>query len=128
MPAPLVVAASLVAVEAVVLASLGVVELASLRAIRLTMGATTALFFVAAAVGLGRCAWSLWRLRRWARGPSVMTQLICLGLARNYWGGQTRTLSVGLVLVALVVVAGLLHPQSTAVLEEDAVGGGESSR
>jgi len=117
-PAPLVVAASLVAVEGFVLASLGVVELASLRAVRLAMGATTTLFFVAAAAGLGWCAWSLWRLRRWARGPAVMTQLICLGLAWNYWGGQTTPVSVGLALVAVIVIAGLLHPESTAALEE----------
>ncbi|MCY7400252.1 MAG: hypothetical protein LH477_04705 [Nocardioides sp.] len=123
-PTPLVAAASLVAVEAFVLASLGVVELASLRAVRLTMGATTALFFVAAAAGLGWCAWSLWRLRRWARGPAVMTQLICLGLAWNFWGDQTRPVSVGLALVAVVVIAGLLHPESTGVLEEDAGGTG----
>ena len=123
-PAPLVVAASLAGVEAVLLATLGVLELASLRLARLTMGATTAIFFVAAAAGLAWCAWSLWRVRRWARGPVVMTQLICLGLAWNYWGGQTKPVSVALALVALVVIAGLLHPESTAVLEEDARTGG----
>lgn len=122
-PPPLVTAASLAAVEALVLASLGLLELASLRLSRLTMGATTAIFFVAAAAGLAWCAWSLWRVRRWARGPVVMTQLICLGLAWNFWGEQTRAISVGLALVALVVIAGLLHPQSTAVLEEDARNG-----
>lgn len=122
-PAPLVVAASLAAVEALVLASLGVLEFASLRLTRLTMGATTAIFFVAAAAGLAWCAWSLWRLRRWARGPVVMTQLICLGLAWNFWGGQTRPISVGLAFVALVVMAGLLHPETTTVLEEDASNG-----
>lgn len=118
-PAPLVVAAALVAAEAVALASLGVLELASLRLARLTMGATTSIFFVAAAAGLAWCAWSLWRVRRWARGPAVMTQLICLGLAWNFWAGQTKPISVGLALVALVAIVGLLHPQSTAVLEED---------
>ena len=117
MPAPLVVAASLAAVEAVMLASLGILELASLRLARLTMGATTAIFFVAAAAGLAWCAWSLWRVRRWARGPVVMTQLICLGLAWNFWDGQTKAISVGLAVVAIVVLAGLLHPESTEVLE-----------
>jgi hypothetical protein len=122
-PAPLVVAASLAGVEAVILASLGILELASLRLARLTMGATTALFFVAAAAGLGWCAWALWRVRRWARGPVVMTQLICLGLAWNYWGEGTKPISIGLALVALVVIAGLLHPESTAALEADARSG-----
>ena len=122
-PAPLVVAASLAGVEAVILASLGILELASLRLARLTMGATTALFFVAAAAGLGWCAWALWRVRRWARGPVVMAQLICLGLAWNYWGEGTKPISIGLALVALVVIAGLLHPESTAALEADARSG-----
>ena len=119
-PAPLVVAASLAAVEALILASLGVLELASLNLDRLTMGATTALFFLAAAAGLAWCAWSLWRVRRWARGPVVMTQLICLGLAWNYWGGQTKPISVALAMVALVVIAGLLHPETTELLEAEA--------
>lgn len=118
-PAPLVVAASLTAVEALVLALLGVLELASIRLDRLTMGATTAVFFIVAAAGLAWCAWCLWHCRRWARSPVVMTQLICLGLAWNFWGGQTRPISVGLAITALVVVAGLLHRETSEVLEED---------
>ena len=113
-------AASLAALEAFVLAALGLLELANLRSIRLTMGVTTAAFFLAAAAGLGWCAWSLWKVRRWARGPVVMAQLIQLGLAWNLWAGSTKPLSVGLAVVALVVVLGLVHPSSTEVLEQDA--------
>ena len=120
MPAPLVVAASLAALEALVLAMLGVLELANLRAVRLTMGLTTSAFFLAAALGLGWCAWSLWRERRWARGPVVMAQLIQLGLAWNLWDGSTRPVSAALAVVALVTIAGLVHPASTHVLEQDA--------
>ena len=119
-PPPLLVAASLAAVEAFVLAALGMLELANLRSIRLTMGITTAAFFLAAAAGLGWCAWSLWKVRRWARGPVVMAQLIQLGLAWNLWAGSTKPLSAGLAVVALVVILGLVHPASTEVLEEDA--------
>jgi len=119
-PPPLVVAASLAALEAFVLAALGVLELANLRSARLTMGVTTAAFFLAAAAGLAWCAWSLWRVRRWARGPVVMAQLIQLGLAWNLWAGSTKPVSAGLAVVALVVIVGLLHPASTEVLEEDA--------
>ncbi|KQV67679.1 hypothetical protein ASC64_10655 [Nocardioides sp. Root122] len=114
------VAASLTGVEAFVLAGLGVLELANLSSIRLTMGLTTTAFFLAAALALAWCAWSLWRARRWARGPVVMAQLIQLGLAWNLWGGSTKPLSVGLAVVGLVVIAGLVHPASTEVLEEDA--------
>jgi len=119
-PPPLLVAASLAAVEAFVLAALGVLELANLRSIRLTMGITTAAFFLAAAAGLGWCAWSLWKVRRWARGPVVMAQLIQLGLAWNLWAGSIKPLSAGLAVVALVVILGLVHPASTEVLEQDA--------
>ena len=119
-PPPLVVAASLVAIEAFVLAALGLLEVANLRSVRLTMGVTTSAFFLAAAAGLAWCGWSLWRVRRWARGPVVMAQLIQLGLAWNLWAGQTKPLAAGLAVVALVVIAGLLHPASThALLEED---------
>ena len=120
MPAPLVVAASLAALEALVLAMLGVLEVANLRAVRLTMGVTTSAFFLAAAAGLGWCAWSLWKVRRWARGPVVMAQLIQLGLAWNLWDGSTKPVSAALAVVALVTVAGLVHPASTHVLEQDA--------
>ncbi|MDZ5662558.1 hypothetical protein SFC79_12360 [Nocardioides sp. S-58] len=106
--------------ESLLLAGLGVLELANLRAIRLTMGVTTAIFFLAAAAGLAFCAWSLRRVRRWARGPVVMAQLIQLGIAWNLRDGSTRALAVGLAIAAVVVIAGLLHPATTAVLEEDA--------
>lgn len=114
------VAASLVALEAFVLVALGVLELANLRSIRLTMGLTTSAFFLVAAAGLAWCAWSLWKVRRWARGPVVMAQLIQLGLAWNFRDVWTILLPLSLALVALVVIAGLLHPDTTQVLEEDA--------
>jgi hypothetical protein len=118
-PPPLAVAAGLTAVEAAVMAGLGVLELAHLRTIRLTMGVTTTAFFLAAAAGLAWSAWSLWKVRRWARGPVVMAQLICLGLAWNLWSGGPRPVSALLAVVALVVVAGLVHPATTRVLEAD---------
>ncbi len=118
-PPPLLVAAALTAVEAFVLAGLGALEVASLNGGRLTMGVTTAAFFLAAAAALAWCAWALRGVRRWARGPVVMAQLIVLGLAWNLWAGDTKPLSAGLAVVGLVVIAGLVHPASTRVLEED---------
>lgn len=113
------VAASLTALEAFVLGGLAVLEVAHLQTLRLTMGLTTSAFFLFAAVALAWCAWSLWTACRWARGPVVMAQLILLGLAWNLWGTGTKPISVGLALVALVVILGLVHPATTAVLEED---------
>ena len=60
-PAPLLTAASVVVVEAVLLLGLGVLELASMDERRLIMGLTTAAFFVGAACGLLACAWRRWR-------------------------------------------------------------------
>ncbi len=118
-PPPLVVAAALTALEAVVLAALGVLELANLRAVRLTMGLTTSVFFLGAALALAWCAWSLWKVRRWARGPVVMAELIVLGLAWNLRGGETTLVAVALAVVALVAIFGLLHPATTALLEDE---------
>ena len=114
------VAAALVGVEAFLLLVLAVLELANLRSIRLTMGVTTTVFFLVAAAGLVWCAWSLWKARRWARGPVVMAQLIQLGLAWNFRDAPTTLVAIGLAVVALVVIAGLLHPATTRVLEDDA--------
>lgn len=117
-PPPLVVAASVTALEGLALLALGLLELANLRSTRLTMGVTTAGFFLVAAAGLAWCAWSLWRARRWARGPVVMAQLIQLGLAWNFRDVWSLLLPLGLGVAALVVIVGLLHPESTRVLEE----------
>jgi len=114
----MVVAASVTAVEAFGLLALGLLELANLRSVRLTMGVTTAGFFLVAAAGLAWCAWSLWRVRRWARGPVVMAQLIQLGLAWNFRDVWSLLLPLGLGVAALVVIAGLLHPATTQALEE----------
>ncbi|RYB90989.1 hypothetical protein EUA93_18815 [Nocardioides oleivorans] len=99
------------------LLGLGVLELAHLRSIRLTMGVTTSIFFLGAAAALAWCAWALWGVRRWARGPVVMVQLIQLGLAWNLWAGPTRLASAVLAVVAIAVVVGLVHPASTRALE-----------
>lgn len=116
-PPPLTTAASLVVVEALVLLALAVLELASLHGGRLTMGVTTAIFFLAAGVGLMACAWALWRLRRWGQAPVLMTQLVMLGLAWNV--RATALVALALAAVALVVIAGVLHPSSREAIEPD---------
>jgi hypothetical protein len=117
-PAPLVVAASLVAVEGVLLLFLGVLELRSLTADRASMAVTVALFFLLYGVGLLLCARAVTRGQSWARSPIVLAQLIQLGVAWNYRDGATTGLAVGLAVVAVVVVAGLLHPASVEALAE----------
>ena len=62
-PAPLVVAAALVAVEGLLLVGYAVLEALAISTGRVTMGATTAAFFLAYGAGLLLCAWGLWRVR-----------------------------------------------------------------
>jgi hypothetical protein len=115
-PAPLVVAASLVAVEGLLVVGYGVLEAASLTVGRLTMGLTTAVFFLGYGAGLLVCAWALRGLRSWARSPVVLAQLIQLGLAWSFRGGETTYVAVGLALAAVVVLVGVLHPASIEAL------------
>jgi hypothetical protein len=115
-PAPLVVAASLVAVEGLLVVGYGVLEAASLTVGRLTMGITTTVFFLGYGAGLLVCAWALRGLHSWARSPVVLAQLIQLGLAWSFRGGETTYVAVGLALAAVVVLVGLLHPASIDAL------------
>ncbi|WP_426245110.1 hypothetical protein [Nocardioides sp. LHG3406-4] len=115
-PVPLTVAASLVAAEGGLLVVLGILEAFALSSARVTMGVTTAAFFAAYGVGLVICAWGAVRLRPWSRSPIVLGQLIQLGLAWNFRGGDTTPVAVALVVVALIVLAGILHPASTRAL------------
>jgi len=117
-PAPLTVAVSLTALEAVVLLFNAVAELVNLDSERLTMGVTTTAFFVVYAAGLLWCGWALSRLQSWARSPVVMAQLIQLGVAASFWGHGTTYVSVLLGIVAVVALAGVLHPASIDALTD----------
>lgn len=118
-PAPLKVAASLAAVEAVLLVLQGVAEVLAVSGARLLMGTTTALFFLLYGSGLAFCAWAVARLKSWARAPIVVAQLIQVLVAASFWGGTTTWVAVGLGLVALLVLAGIFHPASVEALAED---------
>jgi hypothetical protein len=117
-PAPLNVAASLVAVEALIFVILGVAELAAFETAKAVMGATTALFFLVYGAALGFCAWAVSRLKSWARAPIVVAQLIQLLVAWSFYGGETTWIAVGLAVVAVVVLAGIFHPDSLDALAE----------
>lgn len=114
-PAPLVVAASVAALEGVLLAGYGLVLFTSVDKQRLAMGVTTPLFFLLYGAGLVYCAWSLSRLHSWARAPMVLAQLIQLGVAWSFRGGLTGV-AVILTVAAAVVLLGVFHPASLDAL------------
>ncbi|HEX6148641.1 hypothetical protein [Nocardioides sp.] len=119
-PPPLTVAASLAAVQGGLLVLYGVLEVANLSLGRVTMGVTTAVFFLAAGTGLGVCAFYVQRRSSWARSPIVLAQLIQLGLAWNFRSAPTTWLAVVLAVVALIVLVGIFHPASLNALEGSA--------
>jgi hypothetical protein len=118
-PAPLTVAAGLVGVEALLLVLYGVLEIVALSEQRVAMGVTTAVFFLGYGAALGICAWSLVRLRSWARSPVVLAQLIQLGVAWSFRGGASTPVAVALALVAVLVLVGVFHPASLAALADE---------
>ena len=115
-PPPLQVAAALTGLEAFALVLQGVSLLPALEGQRLAMGMTTVAFFLLYGGGLAWCAWQLRRCRSWARSPVVFAQLIQLGVASSFWGGPTTYVAVTMGLTALVVLAGIFHPQSLRAL------------
>lgn len=115
-PVPLLVAASVVALEGLFAVVFGLFEALSINSSRAVMGVTTALFFVAFGVGLLVCAWGLRRVRSWARGPVMLAQLMSIGLAWNFRGGETGWISVVLLVPGVIGLIGMLHPRTVAAL------------
>ena len=118
-PAPLKVAASLTVVEAIVLLVYAVLEIFSLTGSRVAVSVTSSLFFTLYGAALLYCAWALVRGRSWARSPVVLAQLIQLGVAWSFRGGDTLLIALALAAVALVTIAGILHPASLDFLSDE---------
>jgi hypothetical protein len=116
-PAPLLVAASLVAVEGLLLLGYAVLEVASVDRDRVAVAATTGVFFLVYGAALLVCARGLSRRRSWARSPVVLAQLIQLGVAWSFWGGSTTVVAIAAGLVAVIVLVGVFHPASLQALE-----------
>jgi hypothetical protein len=112
------VAASLVAIEGLLLLGYAVLELANLSSERVAVAVTTTLFFAGYGALLLFCARSLIRLQSWARSPAVLTQLIMLGVAWSFRGGDTTGVAIALAVVAFVVLVGLMSPASIQALAD----------
>jgi len=48
----------------------------------------------------------------------VGAQLVQLGVAFSFWGGDTTAVAIAVGLVALLVLAGVLHPASIEALTD----------
>jgi hypothetical protein len=118
-PFPLKIAAALVALEGVVVAVLGIAEVVTIDADRLTLGLTTAGFLLAYGVALVLVGRGLYRTAPWSRGPAVFAQLIQLLLAWSFWGGSTRWISVVLALAGIAVLAAVFQRASMDALADD---------
>jgi cytochrome c biogenesis factor len=121
-PAPLTVAASLVVIQGALLLTFAVLELAHISSERVSLGVSTAVFFVIYGGVLVLCAWALTRQQGWARGPVLLTQLIQIGLAWNL--RDTAVVAVVLLVAALIVIVGMLHPATIEALTDDPTGAG----
>ena len=119
-PPPLIAAAGLAFVQGLLTFLFGVTEAVDIDLQRLTMGVTTAVFFLAYGATLLACAWGLSKVRSWARGPVLLAQLIWLGLAWNFRHGDTLPIAIALAVSAALVLAGLLHPRAMDALERAA--------
>lgn len=115
-PAPLIVAAGVILVQAIAAAALAIGQFFSVDASREAMGLTNGIFFAVYAVALGLVSLGMGRLKPWSRGPALMSQLLNLGLAWNYRHAPTTGLSAGVTLLALIALFGILHPHSIAAL------------
>ena len=115
-PPPLSVAVSLTLLEAALLVGYGLTLAFDISGARFAMGVTSVAFFLIYGGVLAWCAWSLRRLHSWARSPVVLAQLIQVLTATSFWGQGTTAVAVVGILVGVVVLAGIFHPDSIAAL------------
>ncbi|GAB2766624.1 hypothetical protein GCM10027020_19100 [Nocardioides salsibiostraticola] len=118
-PPPLTVAASLTAIQGMVLVILAGVEIVNVNKDRLSIGVTTSAFFLAYGAVLLFAAYALTRRQGWARGPVLITQLIQLGLAWNL--RSFALIAVVMAVSAVVVIAGMLNAASVEALSDEPI-------
>jgi hypothetical protein len=114
-PLTIVVAAALLAVEALIALGYAVLEIGQVRVSRVAVGLGVTILMACFGLLLLVVARGVLLGRRWSRGPAVATQLILLPIAWSFRGGVTTWVSVVLATLAIAVLVGVLHPRSTAV-------------
>jgi hypothetical protein len=117
----LVVVCALVLLQAGLLVGLAVAWVVGLvRGGSQLPGATVFLVLFAAGVAavLALAARGLWAGRRWARSPVMTWQVLLVVMSAGWLGVETALWTVGVLVSALVVAAGLLLPAVVAVTAE----------
>ncbi len=114
-PVTIVVAAISLALEALIALGYAALEIGQVRMSRAVVGVGVTILMACFGLFLLFVSRSVFRGKRWSRGPAVATQLILLPLALSFAGGGTTWVSVGLAVLAIAVLVGVLHPRSTAV-------------
>jgi hypothetical protein len=120
-PSALQVVAGLVAAQGVLLVGIAVfyvVELGVATATDVTRALVSAGLALLAAVGLLQVGLGLFRGRRWARSPALVTNLILLPVAVGLLQGGRWYLGVPLLAAAAAVVGLLFSSSVNATLEE----------
>lgn len=118
-PRSVLIAAGLATVEGLALVGYAVLELLNIHGDRVALGLTTAAFFLAFGGGVVFCAVAMLRRQSWARSPIVLAQLVQLGVAWSFRGGETRLVSGGLAAVALVTLVAIFLPRSIRYLANE---------
>ena len=114
-PAPLVVAAVLLGVEALAALVFGGIALTQIRLSRAEVGGGVTIWMLGYGVLLLVLARGVFLSRRWSRAPSAATQLILLPIAFSFRGEPTTWVAGAIAVVAVATLVGLLHPRSTEV-------------
>lgn len=122
--APLLIAAAVVLLQALVFMVLAVLDLTDLAPGRVGVGIGIGVMLLLVAAGLAAAAVGLVRGAHVARGPVIVAQLIALGLAwslrtpdRNT--GDNRAAAVAIAVSAVVVLACLATGSARRALADD---------
>lgn len=114
-PPTILVAAVLLALEALIALAYAALEVGQIHISRAVVGVGVTILMALFGLVLLLVARGVFLGRRWSRGPAVATQLILLPLAWSFVGGSTTWVAVVLAVMAIGVLVGTLHPRSTAV-------------
>jgi len=114
-PFTIVVAAALLAFEALIALAYAAVEIGQVQMTRAALGIGVTILMACFGLLLLLVARGVFLGKRWSRGPAVATQLILLPIAWSFRGGATTWAAIILAALAIAVLIVVLHPRSTAV-------------